>query len=59
MMNPEDKIAEILKEAKLKIGYEISFPDDKVKLEEVRLALIVLKKNGMRIDFLLKDVACE
>lgn len=56
MINKAEKeIREILKRHKLKIGYQISFPMYKILPDEVKLALSVLVKHGMKITILLKE----
>ncbi len=53
----DKKINEILAQNNLKISYEISFPAYRILPDEVKLALRVLEKNGMRIIFALKQKA--
>jgi len=50
----EDKIQEILKEQNLKMGYEVLFPMYKILPDEVKLALAVLQRHGMKIIFTIK-----
>ncbi len=54
-MTPEDQIEQILKDNKLKIDYEILFPNFDQLPQEVELALTILKKKGMKIRFVLKE----
>ena len=49
------EITDILDKKNLEIGYEISFPTYKILPDEVKLALSVLGKHGMKISFILKD----
>ncbi len=56
MKTPEDQIEQILKNNKLKIDYEILFPNFDQLPQEVELALTILKKKGMKIRFVLKEV---
>ena len=55
MKTPEEQITKILKDNKLKIDYEIQFPNFDVLPQEIELALTILKKKGMRIVFVLKE----
>lgn len=54
MDEAEKQIKEILEKNKLTYGYEISFPMYRILPDEVKLALSVLKKNGMKISVVLK-----
>lgn len=54
MDEAEKQIKEILEKNKLKFGYEISFPMYRILPDEVKLALSVLKKNGMKISVVLR-----
>lgn len=56
MKTPEDQIADILEANKLKIDYEILFPNFDELPQEIELALTILKKKGMKIRFILKEV---
>lgn len=55
MDNAEKQIKEILDKEKLKFSYEISFPMYRITPDEVKLALSVLKKHGMKISVILKE----
>ena len=48
------KFQRFLKENSLAVSYTIDFPLYKVLPDEVKLALSVLSKNGMKIMFVLK-----
>jgi len=50
----ENKIQDILKEYKLKMGYDILFPIYNQLPDEVKLALAVLSRHHMKIIFTLK-----
>ena len=54
MDSAEKQIKDILEKEKLKFGYEISFPMYRITPDEVKLALSVLKKHGMKISVVLK-----
>lgn len=49
MEEAEKKIKEILDKYKAKIGYQFVFPMYRILPDEVRLALKVLEKNGMKV----------
>lgn len=50
------KIAEILKKYKLKNNYEVAFPQYKILPDEVKLAILILKKHEMKIHFILQPI---
>lgn len=50
----EKEIQEILKKHNFKIGYEISFPIYKILPDEIKLALSILIKHGMKIVIVFK-----
>ena len=50
-----ETIQEILKITETKISYELSFPAYKILPDEVKLALSVLERNGMKIEFILAN----
>lgn len=50
----EDKIAKLLEEDNLKLGYSFKFPQYRQLPDEVLLALKILEKHGMRIQMTLE-----
>lgn len=54
MEKAEKQINEILEKNNLKLNYQISFPTYRIIPDEVRLALSVLAKHGMKITFTLE-----
>ncbi len=55
MDEAHEKITNILEEYKLKTNFEVSFPQYKVLPDEVKLALIILKKHDMKINLILEE----
>ena len=51
----DEEIQAILDKYNLKIGYDIHFPMYNQLPDEVKLALSVLHKHGMKIVFVLKQ----
>lgn len=51
----EKKIDVILKENDLTYSYEFSFPMYRILPDEVKLALSVLEKNGLKVRVILKE----
>ena len=50
-----EEITQALKRKNLKIGYELSFPRYNIMPDEVRLALNILKRHGMKITIALQE----
>lgn len=48
-------IQRVLEEYKSKLGYEISFPIYKIIPDEVKLALLILKRHGMTINITYEE----
>lgn len=56
MKKAEKEINKILHKNKLRISYSIAFPMYKILPDEVKLALNVLGKHGMKVIFTLKKL---
>lgn len=54
-MTPDQKINKILRDNHLQIDFEISFPRFKTLPDEVKLALKIMEKYGMKISFILQE----
>lgn len=55
MKTPQKEIQAVLDKHNLELGYQVTFPQYKVLPDEVKLAMLVLKKNGMVIQFTLEE----
>lgn len=53
---PSEQIQKILRDNNLKIDFEISFPKYKEIPEEVKLAMLIASKHGMKISFVLQEL---
>ncbi len=53
------KIQSILKENGYKMDYQISFPQYNIYPDEVKLALSIIIKHGMRIQIVLKELVAS
>ena len=51
----EKEIQDILKKNKLHLVYKVSFPTYNILPDEVKLALKVLEKHGIKISFVLEE----
>lgn len=51
-----EELSQALHKKNLRIVHEISFPRYNIWPDEVRLALKVLQKNGMKISFVLSEI---
>lgn len=54
-MTPQEEIQTILKKHNAKLGYEITFPIYRELPDEVKLALKVLGRHGMKISITIKQ----
>ena len=57
-MKEEDAVREqldrVLKSYNYKLGYEMEFPIYKILPDEVKLALLILQKHGMKVSITIK-----
>lgn len=55
MDDAQKEIQAVLDKHNLELGYQINFPQYKIIPDEVKLAMLVMKNNGMVIQFVLEE----